>query len=82
MASLDGQVAVITGGASGIGEATARLFVAEGASVLIADLQDERAAALVAELGETATYLHTNVALEADVEAAVGEAVRRFGRLD
>ena len=82
MAKLAGKVALITGAASGIGEATARLFVGEGASVVIAGIQDERGRTLAAELGARAVYVHADVSREADVSAAVGEAVRRFGRLD
>jgi len=82
MGRLDGKVAVITGGASGIGAATARLFVAEGASVLIADLQGEVASALAAELGPRAAAVLCNVAREADVSAAISSAVERWGRLD
>ena len=82
MARLPGKVALITGGASGIGEATVRLFVAEGASVVIADVQDEHGRRLAGELGARATFVHTDVSREADVQAAVGEAVKRFGRLD
>jgi len=79
---LAGKVALITGGASGIGEATVRLFVAEGAAVTIADIQDERGRRLAAELGARTAFAHTDVSREADVEAAVADAVRRFGRLD
>ena len=82
MSRLAGKVALITGGASGIGEATVRLFVAEGAAVTIADIQDERGRRLAAELGARTAFAHTDVSREADVEAAVGDAVRRFGRLD
>ena len=82
MSRLRGKAALITGGASGIGEATVRLFVGEGASVMIADIQDERGARLAAELGERAAYAHTDVSREADVEAAVATTVARFGRLD
>src|SRR5215470_4361759 len=82
MARLAGKTALITGGASGIGEATARLFVAEGASVVIADLQDERGRRLTGELGARTAYVHTDVSREADVKAAIGETVARFGRLD
>ena len=52
MGRLDGKVAVITGGASGIGEATVRRFVAEGANVVIADMQVERGSALASEFGD------------------------------
>jgi NAD(P)-dependent dehydrogenase (short-subunit alcohol dehydrogenase family) len=76
------KVALITGGASGIGEATVRLFVAEGASVAIADIQDDRGRRLAGDLGERTAYLRTDVSREADVQAAVAETVRRFGRLD
>ncbi len=79
---LDGKTALITGGASGIGAATVRLFVAEGARVLVADVQDERGRRLVEELGDAAEYVHADVSREADVRAAVARAVDRFGRLD
>jgi NAD(P)-dependent dehydrogenase (short-subunit alcohol dehydrogenase family) len=79
---LTRKVALITGGASGIGEATVRLFVQEGAAVVIADIQDERGRRLAGELGDRAAYAHTDVSREADVQAAVAEAVTRFGRLD
>jgi NAD(P)-dependent dehydrogenase (short-subunit alcohol dehydrogenase family) len=59
-----------------------RLFVAEGASVVAADIQDERGRQLAAELGPRAAYVHADVSREADVKAAVGETVKRFGRLD
>jgi NAD(P)-dependent dehydrogenase (short-subunit alcohol dehydrogenase family) len=76
------KVALITGGASGIGEGTVRLFVTEGATVMIADIQDERGQRLAAELGDRAAYAHTDVSREADVQAAVADTVGRFGRLD
>jgi NAD(P)-dependent dehydrogenase (short-subunit alcohol dehydrogenase family) len=79
---LEGKVAIITGGASGIGAATARLFVKEGASVLIADLQDEKGEKLAEELGSRSEYLHADVSLESDVEALVARAVEAHGRLD
>lgn len=77
---LTGKVAVITGGASGIGAGTVRRFHAEGASVVIADVQDGKA--LAAELGDRAEYAYTDVTREDDVAAAVDLAVSRFGRLD
>ena len=82
MSRLAGKVALVTGGASGIGEATARLFVVEGASVVIADVQDDRGSRLADELGPRAAYAHADVGREADVQAAVDAAVRRFARLD
>ena len=82
MSRLKGRVALITGGASGIGEATVRLFIEEGASVMLADLQDDRGRRLAGELGARAGYLHTDVSREADVRAAVDETCTRFGRLD
>ena len=82
MAELDGKTAVITGGASGIGEATARLFVAEGARVAIADMQRERGEALAQELGEAAFFAPCEVRSEAEVKATVDLALDRWGRLD
>jgi len=79
---LTGKVAVITGGASGIGAATAQRFVAEGARVVIGDLQDAPGADLAAALGDAACYRHANVAREDDVAGLVAEAVDRWGRLD
>jgi NAD(P)-dependent dehydrogenase (short-subunit alcohol dehydrogenase family) len=79
---LDGKVAVITGGASGIGAATVRRFIAEGAKVVIADLQGEVAAALARELGPDAMPFPCNVVEESEVAAAIGAAVERWGRLD
>lgn len=80
MGRLEGKVAVITGGASGIGEASVRLFAAEGAEVVVADVQDERGGRLASELG--VEYVHVDVTREDDVEAAVSHAVDVFGRLD
>ena len=82
MTSLDGRVAIITGGASGIGAATAELFVAEGAKVLIADMQEERGAQTAAALGSSAAFQRVDVTREADVAAAVEAAVDRWGGLD
>jgi NAD(P)-dependent dehydrogenase (short-subunit alcohol dehydrogenase family) len=79
---LSGKVAVITGGASGIGAGTVELFVAEGASVVIADLQDDKGEQLVERLGSKTRYVRTDVGDEKDIEAAVAHAVKTFGRLD
>ncbi|GLS99788.1 3-alpha-hydroxysteroid dehydrogenase [Sphingobium jiangsuense] len=75
-----GKSAVITGGANGIGEATARLLASRGAHVVIADLNDDRGTALADELG--GAYVRTDVTREQDVEAAVAQAMHRCGRLD
>lgn len=79
---LDGRVAVITGAASGIGKATAELFVAEGANVVAADISDEHGAALQRAHEGSLVYIRADVTDEADIEAAVQIAVDRFGRLD
>ncbi len=79
---LEGKVAVITGGASGIGAGTARRFVAAGAKVVIADMQVEPGMELAAELGDAASFAECNVLNEDQVGAAVDQAVADFGRLD
>lgn len=79
---LDGKVAVVTGGASGIGEATVRRFVDEGARVVVADLQDGPGRALAEELGGAVRFVRTDVAVEDDVAAMIAAAVDEFGRLD
>jgi NAD(P)-dependent dehydrogenase (short-subunit alcohol dehydrogenase family) len=82
MSRLHGKVAIVTGAASGIGEAAARLFIAEGAQVVLSDIQDERGAAVAAELGRNAVYRRADVTEESDVSALVDFAVAHFGRLD
>ncbi|KAG8376713.1 hypothetical protein BUALT_Bualt09G0092500 [Buddleja alternifolia] len=82
---LQGKVALITGGASGIGEATAKLFTKYGAKVIIADVQDNRGQALCKELGSssaTISYAHCDVTKEFDVKNAVDFAVSQHGKLD
>ena len=82
MGRLDGKVAVITGGASGIGEGTVRRFVEEGARVVLADLQEGPGGDIAAELGDVARFHRTDVTVEADIEGAVALATSEFGRLD
>ena len=82
MKRLDGKVAVITGGASGIGEATAKLFIEEGAQVLIVDIDDTKGTNLSYELGQSAVYKHTNAMDEAAIAQTLAHAVDHFGRLD
>jgi hypothetical protein len=78
---LEGKVAVITGGASGIGEGSVRRFIEEGARVIIADLQDAPGQALAKELGPNTRFIHTDVAVEDDVAAAIQLAVSDFVKL-
>ena len=82
MGRLEGKVTIITGGASGIGAATARLFIDEGAFVHIADVQDDKGAKLAEELGRRSEYLHGDVSQESDVEALVARVVATHGQLD
>ncbi len=82
MGRLEGKVAVITGGASGIGEGTVRLFANEGANVVIADIQEARGEKLAEELGTATAFARTDVSQEDDIAAAVDLAVRKWGRLD
>lgn len=81
MARFDNAVVVVTGGASGIGEATTRALVAEGGRVVIADLQEDRGMALAEELGEATRFHRTDVTREEDIEAAVALAASAFGSL-
>jgi NAD(P)-dependent dehydrogenase (short-subunit alcohol dehydrogenase family) len=77
---LADRVCIVTGGAQGIGEACARRFAREGAKVVIADVADERGAALAQELG--ATFIHCDVGDKAQVDAAVAHCLRTHGRID
>ncbi len=82
MARLEGRRTVITGAASGIGEATARLFVAEGASVVLADLDVARGSRIAGELGDKARFVEVDVAEEGAVEHAIEESISTFGGFD
>ncbi|KAJ8420671.1 hypothetical protein Cgig2_002773 [Carnegiea gigantea] len=87
---LQGKVAIITGGASGFGEATARLFVRHGASVIIADVQDEKGRALCNDIASgtdysdssSISYTHCNVTDDTSVKNVVDLAISKYGKLD
>ena len=79
---LTKKVAIITGGASGLGFATAELFVKEGAKVVIADINGEKGAEAAEKLGENARFKRTNVTIADDVQGAVDFAVAEFGGLN
>ncbi|MEV7977140.1 SDR family oxidoreductase [Streptomyces sp. NPDC086519] len=80
MGKLDGRVVIVTGAARGQGEQEARLFVAEGAGVVVADVLDDQGQALAKEIG--AAYVHLDVGVEAQWQAAVAAAKKAYGRLD
>ena len=76
---INGTIAVVSGGASGLGEATCRLFVENGGRVGILDMAEDRGRALAAELGEAALFCKTDVADPDSVQGAVDQAMDRFG---
>jgi NAD(P)-dependent dehydrogenase (short-subunit alcohol dehydrogenase family) len=82
---LQGKVALITGGASGMGRVASGVFAGEGADVVLSDVSDDAGAATVAEIsqdGGDAAYVHADVSKAADAEGMVRFTVQRFGRLD
>jgi NAD(P)-dependent dehydrogenase (short-subunit alcohol dehydrogenase family) len=82
MDRLEGKVAVITGGTSGIGEATVRLFIEEGAAVVFCGRGADDGQRLAAELGERARFIRADVTREAEIKDTIDLAVSAFGRLD
>lgn len=79
---LQGRVAVITGGASGLGKATAQEFIHQGARVILADINTQLGPQVAQELGPNAQFIHCDVAIEAQVANAVDAAVHQHGKLD
>lgn len=82
MKRLEGKVALVSGGARGIGEGIVRRFVAEGAKVMITDLLDDQGEALAAELGDAAAFLHHDVTSREQWQSIVAATEERFGKLD
>jgi NAD(P)-dependent dehydrogenase (short-subunit alcohol dehydrogenase family) len=80
MGALDGKIAIVTGGTSGIGEKIVELFVAEGAKVVVAARRQEEGRALEQRLG--VRFIRTDVSSEADIKAMIDHAVKEFGRVD
>jgi NAD(P)-dependent dehydrogenase (short-subunit alcohol dehydrogenase family) len=82
---LEGKVAIVTGGANGMGAEESRLFAREGASVVVADMRDEDGETVVsqiAEAGGTGVYVHADVTSESDWRSLVDQAIAQFGKVD
>ena len=82
MGRLNGKVAVITGATSGIGLRTAEIFVAEGASIVIAGRRAPEGEALAKKLGATCIFRQTDVTVEVQMKALIALSVEKFGRID
>ncbi len=82
MAKLDGKIALVTGAASGLGEASARLMAAEGATVVLADIDAEGGERIAGEIGGTAEFAHLDVTSETAWEQCIAGIVERHGGLD
>jgi NAD(P)-dependent dehydrogenase (short-subunit alcohol dehydrogenase family) len=79
---LEGKVALITGGGSGMGRVASELFASEGANVVLTDVNDESGEATASAIGERVRYVHADVSQESDAETMVAETIDAFGRLD
>ena len=79
---LNHKIAIVTGGGSGIGRATAKLFAAEGATVVVVDKNAETAKAVASEIGSKGSGFRADVSKSADVQAMIAAAVAQHGRLD
>jgi len=85
MRRLEGKVAIVTGAGKGIGRGIARRFAREGASVVVAEMDDDagrRVASELEALGGRGSFIHSNVSKKSDVQAAVSATLERFGRID
>ncbi len=82
MGRLEGKVALISGGASGIGEATTHAMTGEGARVIVADIQIDRGKALAEAIGDAVLFVRHDVTLESDWERTISEGQQRFGKIN
>jgi 3alpha(or 20beta)-hydroxysteroid dehydrogenase len=82
MGRVDGKVALISGGAQGMGEAHARMLVAEGAKVVLGDILDDKGKELAEDIGDAACYVHLDVTQPDDWKAAVSTAIDAYGKLN
>ena len=82
MGKLQDKIALITGGTSGIGAETARLFIKEGAKVVISGRSEEKGTRLAGELGENAFYCLSDITKEEDIEKAISFTTNSFGKID
>jgi 3(or 17)beta-hydroxysteroid dehydrogenase len=85
MGRVEGKVGLVTGGALGLGRATAALLAREGAKIAVTDMKDAEGQAVIEAIGKAggeAVYIHHDVALDADWDRAIAETLKRFGRLD
>ncbi len=79
---INGLVALVTGGASGLGAAAVEMLISKGAKVVIADMNEEKGKEFAAQFGDNAIFVKDNVTVTAENEAAVAAAVEKFGKLD
>lgn len=82
MARVVKKIALVTGGASGIGKAIALLLAQEGATVIITDINDEQGKQVAEKIGNNATYLHLDVSIEAEWEKVINNIIKKFNKLD
>lgn len=82
MTDLSGKVAIVSGGATLIGEKVAKAFVEAGAQVVLADINSEDGNKVASELGDKAIFIHTDITIDADIDNCLGETISNFGGVD